>query len=102
MKIVISNKNKKDLFIALFQTLKNCSTLINVKFEQDKLHIQGMDKSHICLFNVNIKPNVEPVMDTYHSSYLEDFDIGGNPVQYPFDRLKIFDSEEIIKKINEL
>ena len=41
-------------------------------------------------------------MDTYHSSYLEDFDIGGNPVQYPFDRLKIFDSEEIIKKINEL
>ncbi len=50
----------------------------------------------------NVKPSVEPVMDTYHSSYLEDFDIGGNPVQYPFDKLKIFDSEEIIKKLNEL
>jgi len=57
MKIVISNKNKKDLFIALFQTLKNCSTLINIKFEKEKLHIQGMDKSHICLFSVNIQNN---------------------------------------------
>ena len=57
MKIVIRNKNKKDLFIALFQTLKNCSTLINIKFEKEKLHIQGMDKSHICLFNVNIQNN---------------------------------------------
>jgi proliferating cell nuclear antigen PCNA len=57
MKIVISNKNKKDLFIALFQTLKNCSTLINIKFDKDKLYIQGMDKSHICLFNVNIQNN---------------------------------------------
>ena len=57
MKIVISNKNKKELFIALFQILKNCSTLINVTFETNKLHIQGMDKSHICLFNVNIQNN---------------------------------------------
>ena len=50
----------------------------------------------------NVTPSVEPVIDTYHSSYLEDFDIGGNPVQYPYDRLKIFDSEDIIKKLNEL
>jgi hypothetical protein len=51
-------------------------------------------KSH-----VNVKPNVKPVYDTYHSSYLEDFDIGGNPVQFPYDRLKIFDSSEIINKL---
>jgi proliferating cell nuclear antigen PCNA len=49
-----SDKGKKDLFIALFQTLKNCSTLINTNFLKDKLHIQGMDKSHICLFDINI------------------------------------------------
>jgi hypothetical protein len=49
--------------------------------------------------NINIKPNVEPVYDTLHSSYLEDFDIGGNPVQFPYDRLKIFDSSEIINKL---
>ena len=52
--------------------------------------------------NINIKPNVEPVYDTYHSSYLDDFDIGGNPVQFPYDTLKIFDSNEIINKIISL
>jgi proliferating cell nuclear antigen PCNA len=55
MKVIISNKHKKDLFVALFQTLKNCSTLVNVKFQKDLLHIQGMDKSHICLFDVKIQ-----------------------------------------------
>jgi len=55
MKVIISNKHKKDLFVALFQTLKNCSTLVNVNFKKDMLHIQGMDKSHICLFNVIIQ-----------------------------------------------
>ena len=50
----------------------------------------------------NIKPNIEPVYDTLHSSYLEDGDIGGNPIQFPYDRLKIFDSEEIINKLIQL
>ncbi len=52
--------------------------------------------------NLNIKPNVEPILDTYHSSYLSDFDISGNPIQYPYDRLKIFDSNEIINNILKL
>jgi hypothetical protein len=52
--------------------------------------------------NINIKPNVEPVYDTLHSSYLEDFDISGNPVQFPYDRLKIFDSNEIINNLLSL
>ena len=52
--------------------------------------------------NINVKPSVEPVYDTYHSSYLDDFDIGGNPVQFPYDRLKIFDSNEIINKLLNL
>jgi len=55
MKITISNKNKKDLFVSLFQVLKNCTSLVSVIFETDKLHIQGMDKSHVCLFDVNIQ-----------------------------------------------
>jgi hypothetical protein len=52
--------------------------------------------------NINLKPTVEPVLDTYHSSYLEDFDIGGNPIQFPYDKLKLFDSNEIIKSVNSL
>ena len=53
-------------------------------------------------FHLNVKPNIEPVFDTLHSSYLEDFDIGGNPVQFPYDRLKLFDSNEIINKLLQL
>jgi proliferating cell nuclear antigen PCNA len=54
MKITISDKSKKDLFISLFQTLKSCSSQVSAQFLSDKLHIQGMDKSHVCLFDVNI------------------------------------------------
>ena len=54
MKIVISDKAKKDIFTALFQTLKNCTNIICVIFYEEYLYIQGMDKSHICLFNVKI------------------------------------------------
>lgn len=52
--------------------------------------------------HINVFPNIEPVHDTLHSSYLDDADIGGNPIQFPYDRLKIFDSQEIINKLNEL
>jgi proliferating cell nuclear antigen PCNA len=55
MKIVISEKIKKDLFIGIFQILKCCSSQIFLQVSQEKLHIQGMDKSHICLFDVNIQ-----------------------------------------------
>lgn len=55
MKVTISNKNKKDLFVALFQILKGCTSIVRVIFQEDKMYIQGMDKSHICLFEVNIQ-----------------------------------------------
>lgn len=55
MKIVIREKVKKDLFIAIFQVLKSCSSQIFLQATTEKLHIQGMDKSHVCLFDVNIK-----------------------------------------------
>ena len=55
MKVTISNKNKKDLFVAIFQILKNCTSIVRVIFQKDKMYIQGMDKSHICLFEVNIQ-----------------------------------------------
>ena len=57
MKIILSDKKKKESFISLFQVLKNCSSLINCTFNTDCLHIQGMDKSHICLFDVKIQKN---------------------------------------------
>ncbi len=52
--------------------------------------------------HLNLKPNIEPVYDTFHSSYLDDFDISGNPIQFPYDKLKLFDSEEIIKSLQSI
>ena len=54
MKIQISDKKKKEMFVSLFQTLKNCSSVISVKITSELLHIQGMDKSHVCLFDSKI------------------------------------------------
>lgn len=52
MKIQINDKKKKDLFVSLFHILKSCSSTINLSLTSNSMHIQGMDKSHICLFNV--------------------------------------------------
>jgi proliferating cell nuclear antigen PCNA len=54
MKIQISDKKKKEMFVSLFQTLKNCSSVITTKITSESLHIQGMDKSHVCLFDAKI------------------------------------------------
>jgi proliferating cell nuclear antigen len=53
MKIIVKDK-KKDLFISIFHLLKNSSTDIHATFTSSHLHIQGMDKSHICLFNLTL------------------------------------------------
>jgi len=55
MQIKINDKKKKDMFVSIFQVLKNCSTSISVTFETELIHIQGMDKTHICLFDVTIR-----------------------------------------------
>jgi hypothetical protein len=54
MKLQLNDKNKKNIFISLFQILKNCSSLIHCKFYSEYMHIQGIDKSHICLYDLKI------------------------------------------------
>jgi proliferating cell nuclear antigen PCNA len=53
MIFTISDK-KKEVFISLFGLLKNASSLITLYFDNQKIHIQGMDKSHVCLFDTVI------------------------------------------------
>jgi hypothetical protein len=55
MKLSIQNKIKKELFIAIFQCLKNCNSIITLIFRKDGLFIQGMDKSHVCMFELFLK-----------------------------------------------
>ena len=57
MILTIENKNKMEMFVALFQLLKNWGSHLNIHFEKNQLYIQSMDKSHICLSNIIIKAN---------------------------------------------
>ena len=54
MKCSLDNKIKKELFVSLFYNLKNCSTILSLVFKKEGLFIQGMDKSHVCMYEVNI------------------------------------------------
>ena len=55
MRLTIDNKSKQEVFVAIFQLLKNWSSYINMHFGTNKLYIQSMDKSHICLADIEIK-----------------------------------------------
>lgn len=65
MKLTIENKTKLEMFVALFQLLKNWGSYLSLQFEPDKLYIQTMDKSHICLSSIIIK---EPWFSEYNVS----------------------------------
>jgi proliferating cell nuclear antigen len=54
MLLIIENKFKLEIFVSIFQLLKNWSSHISLHFEKDKLYIQTMDKSHICLADIVI------------------------------------------------
>lgn len=54
MKCSLENKLKKELFVSIFYNLKNCSTILSLVFKKEGLFIQGMDKSHVCMYEVNI------------------------------------------------
>ena len=72
MLIEIKDKNKKDTFISIFHILKNSSLQINATFNNNLCHIQGMDKSHICLFDLILKDkwfNLFNVSNTINLSF---------------------------------
>ena len=57
MRLTIENKSKMEMFVALFQLLKNWGSCLNLHFEKTRLYIQSMDKSHICLSSITISSN---------------------------------------------
>jgi proliferating cell nuclear antigen PCNA len=52
MKLIISSVDNKDIFFHTFQLLKKCNDLINISFKSDFVYLQGMDTSHICLYEI--------------------------------------------------
>lgn len=54
MLLCIGEKTKKDLFVSLFHLIKSCTNAVSIMFKDDHMYIQGMDKCHICLFDIKI------------------------------------------------
>ena len=54
MRLIISDKLKKDTFVTIFQILKNFTNSIHLVFNNNHLYIQGMDKSHVCLYDIKV------------------------------------------------
>jgi len=62
MHLKIDNKQKMDVFSSIFQLFKNWGTHINMQYSEKGLYVQLMDKSHICLAELNL-------LSTWFSSY---------------------------------
>jgi len=54
MHLSITHKEKKQLFISLFQLLKSCCSITTIFFHKEEMYIQGLDPSHVCLFDISI------------------------------------------------
>lgn len=56
MRLTLEDKPKLEMFVALFQLLKNWNSSIDLRFSKNHLFIQAMDPSHVCLSNIKIPP----------------------------------------------
>ena len=55
VELVVSTKSKKDVFVSIFSLLKSSSSSVHLTLNETCFHVQGMDKSHVCLFELNLK-----------------------------------------------
>ena len=63
MRFEIADKKKRDIFITIFNNLKNFTDSIVLNIEQDRLYIQGMDNSHICVYELILQSSWFQVWD---------------------------------------
>jgi len=55
MKLVIIDDNDKNSFTQIFKRLNVFTELLNIRFEEERLYFQGMDQSHVSLFELVLK-----------------------------------------------
>lgn len=54
MKVILTENNKCELFINIFQNIKVFSDVFTIHFKSDTLYIQGMDNNHVSIFEINL------------------------------------------------
>lgn len=65
----LSTKRQKQLFTGLFQMLKTASSQINMSLWKDHMHIQGMDHSHVGLYDLRL---MSSWFDEYKITFIGD------------------------------
>jgi len=95
MRLTIENKLKQEIFVSIFQLLKNWSSHINMHFKPDKLYIQSMDKTHTCLAEIEIqckwfssydcKNNSKLSLDSSHFAILMNYALKHDTIEFNFD-----------------
>ena len=95
MRLIIENKSKLEAFVSMFQLLKNWNSHISMNFENDKLYIQTMDKSHVCLADIEIKAkwfsifecqkNKKVSIDSNHFAILMNYALKHNKLELKYD-----------------
>lgn len=55
MEVIIKDNHKSELFINIFQNIKLFCDSFNIEFQNEALYVQGMDSSHISIFEILIK-----------------------------------------------
>jgi proliferating cell nuclear antigen PCNA len=63
MRFEIADKKKREIFITIFNNLKNFTDAIVLNIEEDRLYIQGMDNSHICVYELILQSSWFQVWD---------------------------------------
>ena len=56
-KLTIEDSKKAAKFDVLFGNLSKDLRLVNIYIEDEGLHMQGMDSSHVCLFDAKLTEN---------------------------------------------
>lgn len=55
MKVLIANAKKAEAFCQIFNNLKELCEVITLRFSDDQIYIQGMDMSHVALYEIQLK-----------------------------------------------
>jgi proliferating cell nuclear antigen PCNA len=101
MELSITNKSKLEIFVSIFQILKNWNSIINLQFDDNCLSIQTMDKSHVCLSNIilkkswfssyNIKNNCNINVNSLHFSTMMSYAVKHNILEINYDPVESSD-----------
>lgn len=63
MRFEITDKKKRDIFITIFNHLKNFTDSLVLNIEPNRLYIQGMDSSHICVYELILQASWFQIWD---------------------------------------